>query len=66
MNKGFERFTDGKTKEEFLEAYEYNKREGKGQITWNRMMEKMIERETVSVTILNLEHEMNVSHVFLL
>ncbi len=45
MNKGFERFTDGKTKEEFLEAYEYNKREGKGQITWNRMMEKMIERE---------------------
>jgi len=45
MNKGFERFTDGKTKEEFLEAYEYNKREGKGQITWNRMMEKIIERE---------------------
>ncbi len=29
MNKGFERFTDGKTKEEFLEAYEYNKREGR-------------------------------------
>jgi len=45
MNKGFERFTDGKTKEEFLKAYEYNKREGKGQITWSRMMEKMIERE---------------------
>jgi len=45
MYKGFERFTVGKTKEEFLEAYEYNRREGKGQIPWERMLEKMIERE---------------------
>jgi len=45
MYQGMERFTAGKTKEEFLEAYEYNKREGRGQIPWERMMEKMIERE---------------------
>jgi len=47
MNKGFKRFTAGKTKEHFLEGYEYCKREGKGQIPWERMMETMIEREKI-------------------
>jgi hypothetical protein len=45
MYIGFEKFTAGQVRVEFLEAYEYRKREAKGQPNWNKMMEILVERE---------------------
>ena len=45
MYIGFEKFTTGAVRQEFLEAYEYRKREAKGQPKWNRMLELLVERE---------------------
>jgi hypothetical protein len=45
MYVGFEKFTTGIVRQEFLETYEYRKREAKGQPKWTRMLELLVERE---------------------